>query len=285
MHSDLVDLVEEDDAAALRDLHGRLRDLVHVDELAGLLLREDLARLLDADLALPVALRHEVAEHVLEVVAHALEARAREHADHRAARLLDVDLDELLFEFAVLEALARPFAACLVFRLVLLLFLAVVLGVAEETAERILGLLRLRHEDVEDALLGKLLRLFLHGLHALLAHHANGGFNKIPHDGLDVAADVADLRELRRLNLDERRLDELREAAGNLSLADAGRADHEDVLRDDLVLHGAGELAAAPAVAQGDGDGALGLILPDDVFVELLHDLAWRLLVHADLFH
>ena len=139
VHGDLIDLVEEDDAAALRDLHGCLRDLVHVDELAGLLLCEDLARLLDADLALSMALRHEVAEHVLEVVTHALEARAREHADHRTARLLDVDLDELLFELAVLESLANPFAACLVFRLLFLLLLAVrVLGVAEEAAERIL---------------------------------------------------------------------------------------------------------------------------------------------------
>jgi hypothetical protein len=41
-----------------------------------------------------------------------------------------------------------------------------------------------------------------------------------------------------------------------------------------VVTHGRVELHAAPAVAQGDGDGALGLVLADDVAVELADDLA-----------
>ena len=36
------------------------------------------------------------------------------------------------------------------------------------------------------------------------------------------------------------------------------------------------ELLAAPAVAQRDGDGALGVVLADDVAVELGDDLAGR---------
>jgi hypothetical protein len=35
-----------------------------------------------------------------------------------------------------------------------------------------------------------------------------------------------------------------------------------------------GQLQAAPAVAQRDGDGALGVLLADDVLVELGDDLA-----------
>ena len=238
LDGDLVNLVEEDDAAALGDLDGRLGDFVHVDELARFFLREDLARLLDRDFALLAVLRHEVADHVLDVVAHALERRACEHADHRAARFLDVDFDELFFELAVLQALAHPFAAGLILRLlVFFFFFLIVFGVAEQAAERILRFLRLRHEDVEDALLSEFLRLFLHGVHALLAHHAHGCLGEVAHDGLNVAADIADLGELRGLDLDERRLDELREAAGNFGLADARRADHEDVLRDDFVTH------------------------------------------------
>ena len=58
---------------------------------------------------------------------------------------------------------------------------------------------------------------------------------QVADDRLDVAADVADLGELRRLHLDERRLRQLGEAARDLGLPDAGRPDHDDVLGRDLV--------------------------------------------------
>ena len=44
--------------------------------------------------------------------------------------------------------------------------------------------------------------------------------------------------------------------------------------RHHLLAHLAGQLLAAPTVAQRDGDGALGLLLADDVAVELGNDLA-----------
>ena len=94
-----------------------------------------------------------------------------------------------------------------------------------------------------------------------------------------------DLRELRRLDLDERRLDESRQTTRDLGLADARRADHQDVFRYDIVLHGDVKLSAAPAVSERDGDGSLRFLLPDDVAVKLLNDLARRLLVQHALFH
>ena len=69
----------------------------------------------------------------------------------------------------------------------------------------------------------------------LLAHHLDGELDQVADHRLDVAADVADLGELRRLDLDERRLRQLGQPARDLGLADAGRADHDDVLRRDLV--------------------------------------------------
>ena len=98
--------------------------------------------------------------------------------------------------------------------------------------------------------------------------------DEVADDLLDVAADIADLGELGRLDLEERRLGELRQPAGDLGLADAGRADHQDVLRQHLLAQLGGELLAAPAVAQRDGDGALGVVLADDEAVELGDDLA-----------
>ena len=60
---------------------------------------------------------------------------------------------------------------------------------------------------------------------------------------------------------------ELREPPRNLGLADAGRADHDDVLRRDLVAQIALDLLPAPAVPERDGDRALGILLPDDGIV------------------
>ena len=100
-------------------------------------------------------------------------------------------------------------------------------------------------------------------------HHVDGELGQVADHRLDVAADVADLGELRRLDLDERRLRQPRQAAGDLRLADAGRPDHQDVLRRDLLGQLRRQLLAPRAVAQRDRHGALGLVLADDVLVEL----------------
>ena len=119
---------------------------------------------------------------------------------------------------------------------------------------------------------------------AVLADHAvllvldelHADLGEVADDRLDVAADVADLGELRRLDLEERRAGEPRQAARDLGFADAGRADHDDVLRRDLVAQLGRELLPPPAIAQRDGDRALRGALADDVLVELAHDLLGR---------
>jgi hypothetical protein len=57
---------------------------------------------------------------------------------------------------------------------------------------------------------------------ALAAHHVDRALDEIAHHALDVAPDVPDLGELRRLDLDERGAGELGEAARDLRFADAG---------------------------------------------------------------
>src|SRR5581483_8231215 len=103
---------------------------------------------------------------------------------------------------------------------------------AELLARRGVGALRLvdaggpdavlgrRQEEVEHTLLGALAGADLDLRLLLLAHHVDGELGQIANDRLDVAPDVADLGELRRLDLHERRLRELREAAGYLRLPD-----------------------------------------------------------------
>ena len=66
----------------------------------------------------------------------------------------------------------------------------------------------------------------------------------------------------------------LRQPARNLGLADAGRADHQDVLGQHLLAQLVVELQPPPAVAQRDRDRALGVVLADDEAVELGDDFA-----------
>ncbi len=119
-----------------------------------------------------------------------------------------------------------------------------------------------------------------HELALLVADHRDRRLDEIAHDLLDVAADIADLGEFGRLNLQEWRAGELGEAARNLGLAAAGRPDHQDVFRQHLLAHRAFEAKPPPAVAQGDGDGALGVMLADDETVEFGDDLAGGKISH-----
>lgn len=120
------------------------------------------------------------------------------------------------------------------------------------------------------------MRLGLHILAALFTHQRDGNLDQIADDLLHVAADIADFGELGRFHLDERCTSEPGETAGNLRLADAGRSDHQYVLRHDLFAHLAFELLAAPAIAQRNGDGALGVVLADNEAVEFRDDFTGR---------
>jgi hypothetical protein len=93
-----------------------------------------------------------------------------------------------------------------------------------------------------------MMSLRLHVGAPLVAHEADADLDEIAHDLLDVAAHIADLGEFGRLDLDEGRAGELGEATGDLRLADAGRADHQDVLGHDLVAQ----------ARRRAGDGASG---------------------------
>ena len=118
----------------------------------------------------------------------------------------------------------------------------------------------------------------------LFADHFDGDLNQVANHGFDIAADVADFGELGSFDLQEGRVGQLGEAAGDFGFADARGTDHDDVLGDDLFGHFGPELLPAHAVAQGDGDGALRVFLTDNVLVELGDDFARRQFVERDLF-
>ena len=105
----------------------------------------------------------------------------------------------------------------------------------------------------------------------LVLHHADGVFRQIPDDGFHVPAHIAHLGELGGFHLDEGRLHQLGQTAGNFRFAHARGPDHQNVLGIDFIPHFLGQLGTAVAVAQGDGHRALGFVLADDVAVQLPH--------------
>lgn len=108
----------------------------------------------------------------------------------------------------------------------------------------------------------------------LLAQQLDRGVRQVANDRFDVTADIADFGELGRFDLDERGVGQLGQAPGDFGLADAGRADHQDVLGGHFNAQFLRELHSPPAVAQGDGDGAFGIVLTNDMAIEFVDDFA-----------
>ena len=106
-----------------------------------------------------------------------------------------------------------------------------------------------REQQIEQPLLCVLAGLGPHVLQPLLPHHVDCELHEVAHHRLDIAADVADLGELRGLHLDERGLREPRQAARDLGLAHAGGPDHQDVLRRDFFGQLGGQFLPSRAVA------------------------------------
>jgi hypothetical protein len=101
-----------------------------------------------------------------------------------------------------------------------------------------------------------------------------GGLDEAQQDVLDVLADVAGLGEARRIGDAERDVQDLGQRLGEERLAAAGRSDEQDVrlAELDLVDLVAG-VDALVVVVDGDRQDLLGLVLADDVRVELVLDL------------
>ena len=133
-----------------------------------------------------------------------------------------------------------------------------------------------RIEDVEQALFGGVAGLDRDPRAFFLAHHLDGDFGQVADHRFDVAADVADFGVARGLDLDERSLRQTGQAARDLGFTDAGRADHQDILGRDFVAQLGRDVLPPPAVTQRDRDGALGVVLADDIAVELRDDFPRR---------
>ena len=249
--ANLVDLVQKDDAVVFDRLDGDAHHLFIIQQLVAFFGDQHVIALGDRQLLLFRLAAEGFAEHVVQVDHAHLRAGHTGDVHGRqlhAAAILDLQLNLAVGKFAGAQHLPELRAG----------FLAGVLA----------------DQGGQHPLFRRQLRLGRHLDAHALPRHVNGVIQQVADDAFDVAADIADLGELRRLQLDEGRLRQLRQAAGDFGLADAGRADHQDVFRQHLLTHLAFQLLPAPAIAQRDGDGALRVLLTDDVAVEFRDDFS-----------
>ena len=133
-----------------------------------------------------------------------------------------------------------------------------------------------RQQNVEDTLARGRLGLIADSRHFLLTHHLDRDIGQFLDDGIHLAPDIADLGELRGFNLYKGSVGQPCQTARDLGLATTRGPNHQNVLWSDLVTKRFIHLSAAPAIAQRDGNGALGRTLAHDVLVQLLDDLVRR---------
>src|ERR1700719_3947501 len=255
--ADLVDLVEEHDAVVLDHLDRFLGELIGIEQLVGFLVDQNVVGFVHGDAPRLGAAAAELAENVADRDRAHLRAGHAGNVEqrHAAAGGLHLDFDLLVVELARAQLFAER-------------FLGRGAGIGAD-------------QRVEHAIFGGLRGAGLDVLAFALARQCEGDFDEVAHDLLDVAANIADLGEFRRLDLEERRAGELGEAAGYLGLADAGGPDHQNVLRLHFLAQAFVELQPAPAVTQRDRHRALGVALADDEAVELGNDLAGGKVGHA----
>ena len=270
-----VDFVDEDDAGVFGLANGFVLHLVHVDELGGFLVEQQLAGFGHGHLALAGFLGHHVAQHVLQARERALvHAGRRAHHAHAGAGLRHLNFDFAVFQLAVLDFLAEPLAGALVQLGVGLRHVVGPAPLPKPTPGFGAGGLRHgRNQGIENQLFHGVGGLGFHGFLAAGLHAVHALLGQVAHHAFHVAAHVAHFGELAGFHFHKGRIGEVGQAAGNFGFAHAGGPNHEDVVGHDFGLHVGRGVQAAPAVAQGNGHVALGLVLADDVLVKLGHNL------------
>ena len=196
---------------------------------------------------------------------HFLHSRRSEDLDTHTGRG-DFNLDLFIVQFA----LSQEFAKTLPRRPVAfvpghLLRFAVPLGTA---------IPRGRQQDIQHLLFGRVFRPGLDFFYLLLPGHFYGHIGQVANNGIHFSSNVSDLGEFGGFHFDEGRLGQPGQPSRNFSLADTGRTDHEDIFGRNLIAQLFADLAATPTIAQRNSDRPLGVVLPDDVFIQLFYDLS-----------
>src|SRR6267142_397491 len=263
----LVDLVDKNNSHLLGALHGHPRDLIHVEQFVLLFLDQILKRVGHAHFAFLLLLAEHAGEHVLDIDIHLLDALVGDDFERGHGAFADFDIHHALIQLAFAKLRAKFLPRALV-------LLALRGGFGFRSAGR--RGRRRGKQEIEHALFRSLFSAVGDFIELFLADHVNGRLDEIADHRFHIASDVTDFGVLGSFDFDERAARKARETPGNLRLSDAGGADHENVLRQNIFRDFRRKLLAADAIAQRHGYGTLGCGLSHDVLVELQNDLARR---------
>ncbi len=184
----LVDFVKKNDAVLLGPLDGKADHLVVINQLVGLLLKEDIARVAYfQSLGFPATGNH-LLEHALHARIHFHSRRSAKHSgDFRLSLHLQVNFAVLhLAAFDLLaKAVARALAAIARF------FILIPRG-------------RLGKQRIEQSLLHGGFRTDPHRFRQFSPHEGDGNIHEVAHEAFNVPTEVADFGELARFHLHER---------------------------------------------------------------------------------
>ena len=222
------------------DFERFLMDLLHIQKLVGLIVYQRIIGFAHRGLDLAGPPAHRLAEQIANVEHADIGARHARQFElrHARGRVRHLDLDVLVVKLPVAQFLAEGIA-----------------GAGRSGAA---------DQGIEHAFFGIEPCLGLHFATLAVTNQRDADLDQVADDLFDIAADIADLGELRRLDLDEGRARQPRQTARDLGLADAGRPDHQDVLGHHLLAQQAFQLLSPPAVPQRNRNSALGVVLADD---------------------
>ncbi|MDT4872728.1 hypothetical protein FQZ97_1079290 [compost metagenome] len=128
-------------------------------------------------------------------------------------------------------------------------------------------------QDVQYFIFHGLLGLDLYFFFFSGFHHVDALFHQVTHHAFHIPAHVAHLGKFGSFHFGERGFGYFGQPAGYFCFTHSRRADHQDIIGNDLLLYFGGGVHPSPAIPEGDGYIFFGIRLSDDVFVQLSHNL------------
>ncbi len=255
----LVQLIQKNDADIFGQFDCLRIHLVLVNQRLAFFFEQDLTRLGHGQFPLNRMPRHDFFEHALQVEIHLFATHVGEH--QRDGLLLGADLDKPVFHLPRLQHGSHFFPSSLV------PFSGIsAIGSDLKTGWR-------RGQQIDQPVLHPSPCLAFHLPAFPFADQSDGIFHQLADHALHVAAVIPDFRILGRFHLDEGGPSQPGQPPRDLGFAHARGADHEDVLGRHFGPHFFRQLLASPAVANGYRHGPLGIVLTDNMAIQLFDNL------------
>jgi len=267
-------------SAFLSPFHRLGSNLIHINELLGLLLKQYFAGIGNGYPSFFLLFGEKTSQHILYVYTHFLYTGTGENLHHGGCVLLHLNLHVLIFQLSPGQFFPQAFpfkfnaAGKLVIipgKLAFLLFCA--------AKNKLQGIFQgaflpgQRRQHLDYSLFGHPPGLFLHLDHSFNLYHSYGGFHQVPYHALYITAHITHFGKLGGLHLNKGGLHQLGQPTGNFCFAHPGGSDHQYILGYNLILKFLGQSGPPIPVSQGNGHGLLGIFLAHDIFIQLFHCL------------